>query len=265
MKISLADIQSAVHQAIVEKSTVALKFIAPLPHGNALAAFKVYQDAYTLRLTGFLTNDFPMLKAYIGDDRFDEIARHYIHANPSTHPNARWYSEDFPAFLKSSNAFTDNGECIELVTLEQALSHAFDAADVPAMTLADLAAILPAHAGDLQINLQPSATVLTFQQNTTSIWSALKADIEPPHPHKLDQPQKILVFRQVQASRFRLLGEDEAMALAFIRDGVSFAVLCEMMAFQNDDGEVPKRAAMFLRIWLESQLLMAESAAKAVK
>ena len=265
MKDSLADIQSAVHQAIVENSSAALKFVAPMSHGNPAAAFRVYQDAYSLRLAGFLANDFPMLKAYVGDDQFDAIARLYIHANPSSHPNARWYSDSFPTFLKTSNALADNTECLELAVLEQALTRAFDAADLPAMTLADLAAIRPAQAGDLQMNLQPSSTVLTFQQNTTSIWSALKADIEPPHPHKLDQPQKILVFRQDQASRFRLLGEDEAMALAFIRDGVSFAVLCEMMAFQNDDGEVPKRAAMFLRIWLESQMLVAETPAKAVK
>lgn len=265
MKYSLAEIQSVIHKAIVENSEGALRLLVPPPGGKTAAAFKVYQDAYTLRLAGFLANDFPMLKAYIGDDRFDEMARHYINAKPSRHPNARWYSDNLPQFLKTAKAFAENGECIELATLEHALTHAFDAIDAQTMTLADLAAIPPEQAGDLQLRLHPSATVLTCRQNTTSIWSALKADIEPPHPHKFDQPQKILVFRQDHASRFRLLGDEEAMALACIEDGMRFAVLCEMMAFQNAADEVPQRAAMLLRIWIESQLLLADCADGAAK
>lgn len=265
MNHSLAEIQAAVHKAIVENSADAIALLVPPSHWSAASAFKVYQDAYILRHTGFLANDFPILKAYIGDDQFNEMARLYITAKPSKNPNARWYSDDLPKFLRTNEMFADDTECIELAMLEHSLAKAFDAADVQPMTLADLATIPPDQAGELQLRLLPSTTVLTFHQNTTNIWSTLKADMEPPHPHKFDRPQNILVFRQDQASRFRLLGEEEAMALEWIRNGMRFAVLCEMMAFQNDDGEVPQRAAMFLRIWIESQLLMAVSADTAVK
>ena len=265
MKSPLADLQSLVQKSIVGGTFNASALLNKPPHGTAELAFKVYQDAYFLRLSGFLAHDYPLLKTYLGEDQFEQLAKAYILAMPSKHPNARWYSSQLPQFLATSEIFDDLPECIELAELEFALTMAFDAADAPVMTIAELAKIKPEDAGELQLRLQPSAMILAFRQNTTSIWSALKADMEPPRAHNLDNPQSVLVFRQDNAARFRLLGEEEATAIINVRYGMSFAVLCETMAFQNAGENVPQRAAMFLRGWVESQILQSASSAGLTK
>ena len=51
----------------------------------------------------------PILKAYIGDEIFDAIARDYIDAHPSVFRNVRWFGGHLADFRKPGVELIDDG------------------------------------------------------------------------------------------------------------------------------------------------------------
>ena len=82
-----------------------------------------------------------------------------------------------------------------------------------------------------------------MRTNATSIWSALTAGELPPSPASLELPQELLVWRQGLASRFRMLGREEAVAIDAAARGET------MKLDQFSEG--------FLRGWLEAEIVSA--------
>ena len=208
----------------------------------------------------FLANDHEVLRTYLGESQFAVMAQSYVTAYPSEHPNARWYSTHLTEFLRSYKPFEHHPEIQELAALELALNSAFDAPEAAALTFAELTALDPDVFSSMVLGIHPSAARLTFRQNTTSIWSALKCEARPPKPHMLDQDQALLVWRQGTSSRFRILGDEEAMAFDSCKNGASFSTICEMMAFLDSPETAATRATGYLRGWIEAELLLVSPA-----
>jgi hypothetical protein len=156
-----------------------------------------------------LQQSFALLRNYLGDVPFMRLGKAFFAQPARSQKTLRMYCNTLPNFLISYRPFSHNPELQELATLELALNQAFEAADVKSRTSTDSASLNSV----FPIKLHPSVRCLTFHQNTTSIWSALKCEQKPPKPHVLDQKQNIIVWRQGVSSRFRIMGEDEALAL----------------------------------------------------
>lgn len=252
---SLADLQSAVQRSILEKSSDVLPQVAKPPRGTKAQAFGVYQSAYCMRLTEFLANDYEKLREYVGEVRFNAMAEQYIEAQPSRHSNARWFGQGLPTWLKISDHFAQHPECTELAELELALATAFDSVDLPCLGIETLSKLPPEQITNTAFAFHPSLQTLGFRQNTVSLWSALQCEEQPPRPYTQDEIQVVMVWRQGNQSRFRILGDEEGMALANAREGVPFGALCEMMAFSHGADDVALRAATYLRGWFEAEIL----------
>ncbi|MEK7796751.1 MAG: DNA-binding domain-containing protein [Pseudomonadota bacterium] len=65
---------------------------------DAHGRLDIYADAYRLRLIEALEGDFVALQAYVGPERFDEIARAYIEAHPSEHFSLRYTASVWRVF-----------------------------------------------------------------------------------------------------------------------------------------------------------------------
>lgn len=260
MKPSLAAIQQDLKSAILYGDKKFTAHVAKPARGTKTMAIGIYQNAYRMRLTDFLANDHELLREYLGETQFVEMAATYIAKHPSQHPNARWYSTNLANFLKTYEPFEHHSEVQELAALELALNSAFDAPEAASLTLAELTALDPEIFSAMILGMHPSAARLTFHQNTTSIWSALKCETQPPKPHVLDASQQILVWRQGVASRFRLLGDEEAMAFDACKTGASFSTMCEMIAFMESPETAAARAASYLRGWIEAEIVLAAPA-----
>jgi hypothetical protein len=252
---SLAGLQGLVQRSILEKSSDVLSQVTTPPRGSKVQAFGVYQLAYGMRLTEFLANDYEKLRAYVGEVRFNTMAAQYITAHPSRHSNARWFGQGLPAWLKSSGHFALHPECTELAELELALATAFDSIDLPVLGIEVLGTLPPEKIASTAFSFHPSLQTRSFRQNTVSLWSALQCEEEPPRPYTQDEAQTVMVWRQGNQARFRILGDEEAMALANAREGVPFGALCEMMAFSHGADDAALRAATYLRGWFEAEIL----------
>lgn len=252
---NLASLQDQMQRAILGKPNDAARLVAEPPRGEPAQRLGVYQAAYGLRLTEFLMNDYPKLHAYLGETRFRQMAERYIRATPSHHANARWYARALPDHLKADRTFRRNPEIAELALLERALNDAFDAPDAPVCTMADLALFQPEEFAAVTLAFGPAMSRIAVTTNVTSLWASLTCGETPPGPEDLDVAAEVLVWRQAGSSRFRILGPEEAMALAHAGEGMTFGHLCEMIAAFDDPDSAGLRAAGYLRGWIEAGIV----------
>lgn len=189
----------------------------------------------------------------MGESAFDAMTKVYIARYPSAQPNTRWHARHLPEFLADSQPYARTPELAELARLGRALNEAFDAVDAPAVSFADLAALAPQNFGKAVFDIHPSTRRLRVTTNVTGLWSSLKCDEMPPRPRRLAVPQEILVWRQDGSPRFRLLGNEEAMAIDAAAEGGPFAVICEKIAAMDDPANAGLRATGYLRGWIEAQ------------
>ncbi|MBX9769206.1 MAG: DNA-binding domain-containing protein [Bdellovibrionales bacterium] len=59
----------------------------------------VYLDAYRLRMTESLKDDFAALNQHLGEEKLEALALEYVRSHPSFDRNLAEYSQRFPAFL----------------------------------------------------------------------------------------------------------------------------------------------------------------------
>lgn len=193
----------------------------------------VDQNLTLASLTDFLSQDYPRLRRYVGETAFNAMARHCLAATDA--PGLRVLSMHLPDFLALTKPFSRRPEIADLARLERAFQAALNA---PEATVIRSVALLPRH-----IEFHPSVQRLQVRTNATSIWSALTAGELPPSPASLELPQELLVWRQGLASRFRMLGREEAVAIDAAARGET------MKLDQFSEG--------FLRGWLEAEIVSA--------
>lgn len=252
---SFKDFQDSFQRAIVEGDDTILADILDSSKEKRDVLLGVYRNAYVARLIEFLTNDYEKLQALLGEDQFDDMARAYIAAHPSTTPNARWYGATLPDFLRSRSPWSDQPLLADLATLELALNDTFDAEDAPVLALEDLAAIAPEDWAGLTFAPHPCVHRIEHRTNAADVWRALHADETPPETQQLGEPAVLLVYRNDGMASFRVLTADEAMMWDEATKGVAFSVLCEMLAMFAGEDEAPARAAGYLRGWIETGML----------
>ena len=221
--------------------------------------YGVYRHAYGSRLVDALRNDHGLLHSYLGDEMFDTMGYAYVAAKPSHHPNLRWFSQGLPDFLKSTEPYSDHPILADLAALEKALNDAFDATDAPALALPDMAGFAPEVWNTLTFQPHPSSCRLDVSTNAAAVWLALKNDDMPPDAVALEQPGRLLIWRQDVTPMFRELDPEEAMMWDEAANGIPFGVLCSMLATYDDPDGAAARGAGYLHGWISSGALTAVS------
>jgi hypothetical protein len=217
--------------------------------------YGVYRHAYGSRLVDALRNDHGLLHSYLGDEMFDTMGYAYVAAKPSHHPNLRWFSQGLPDFLKSTDPYSDHPVLADLAALEKALNDAFDATDAPVLGLTDMAGFAPEVWNTLKFQPHPASCRLDVSTNAAAVWLALKNDETPPDAVALDEPGRLLIWRQDVTPMFRELTPEEAMMWDEAANGIPFGVLCSMLATYDDPDGAAARGAGYLHGWVTSGLL----------
>jgi hypothetical protein len=254
--------QSEFQRGILTGDEKVLAEILDSPQEKREVLFGVYKYAYSSRLVEAMRNDHKLLHGYLGDEMFDAMGEAYVAANPSQHPNLRWFSKDVPDFLRATQPYSDYPVVADLAALEKALNDAFDAADAPVLALADMAGFAPERWNDLTFQVHPSAVRLDVSTNASAIWLALKKDETPPDAITLEQPSRLLIWRRDVTPVFRELSVEEAMMWDEAASGIAFGVLCTMLATYDDPEGAAARGAGYLHGWVTAGLLTGVSGDK---
>ncbi|MEW6769561.1 MAG: DNA-binding domain-containing protein [Pseudomonadota bacterium] len=217
--------------------------------------FGVYRHAYVSRLVDALRNDHEYLHAYLGDEMFDRMGKAYVAEKPSHHPNMRWFSQGVPEFLRSTAPYSEYPVVSELAEFEKTLNDVFDAANGTVIGLEDVAAFSPEQWNDLKFNPHPSARRLDLSTNAVAIWNALRDGETPPDVVVLEEPNRVLFWRDDVTPMFRELPAEEAMMWDEASAGLPFGVLCSMLATYSDPDSAAARGAGYLHGWVTSGAL----------
>ena len=251
--------QSDFQRGILTGDEKVLAEILDSPKEKREVLFGVYKYAYGSRLVDALRNDHKLLHSYVGDEMFDEMGQTYVAANPSQHPNLRWFSQGLPDFLKLA-PYGEYPILSDLAALEKALNDAFDAKDAPVVELADMARFAAEAWNDLTFEAHPSSCRLDLSTNVAAVWLALKSEEMPPDAVSLEQPARLLIWRQDVTPMFRELSVEEAMMWDEASAGIPFGVLCSMLATYDDPDGAAARGAGYLHGWITAGLLTGVSA-----
>ncbi|HWQ40064.1 MAG TPA: DNA-binding domain-containing protein [Burkholderiales bacterium] len=214
------------------------------------ARLRIYYDAYRLRLVEVLGGDFETLRAFVGAEDFDALARDYIHAHPSVFRNVRWMGGRLAGFLQDDARYRDRPVLAELAAFEWTLGLAFDAPDAPLLSFDELAGLPAERWAGLRLHLHPSLHTLTLHWNVLAIWNFIAQQQPAPAARREPQPVSVALWRQDYKSHFRSLPEDEAQMLRDARNGATFPEICERLALQQGD-DAAMRAAGLLRTWVD--------------
>jgi len=224
--------------------------------GNARLSAKrrlaIYFGAYRARLVEALGTDYPGLQALAGNNRFEQLARQYISAHPSSYRNLRWYGGEFPAFLVKSAPLRRAPALAEMAAFEQQLGLAFDAADAAPVTVEDIARI-PLHEWpQIRFTPHPSVRRLTLHYNVPAVHAAA-LEGKPLSPlRRARHAVPWLIWRQELVTRYRSLAQDEAPAVDALLRGATFGEICAQF---TDSSEPGLRAAALLKGWLRESLI----------
>ncbi len=222
---------------------------------DAATRLEIYANAYRLRLIEALDGDFVALKAHVGAERFEEIARAYIDAHPSDYFSLRHFGRHLAHFLVETEPYRNDPLLAELATFDWALTDSFDAADSSVATVEDMAKITPHTWPHLVFVPHASVQRLNLEWNGPAIWKAADRGESLPSPEKAPHPIGWVMWRQGLQIYFRSLSVDEAFALDALLRGESFGGICEGLTEWIDAQNVALHAAGLLKQWLADGLV----------
>jgi hypothetical protein len=205
------------------------------------------------QLTGYLANELGLLYGYLGDITFNKLTRDFVRAYSERSIDPAAVKKKLLKHIGAQPLVQRNPEILELADLELALNFALNVPDEKLLRIDEFDRQTSANWEAVIFNVVSSAQILIFKQNTTSIWSAMKCEERPPKPHLLDAPQNLLVWRQGDAPRFRLLGRNEAFLLTLVSQKTN---LRDALLKMNSETATAEELLNYVRGWVEAELIL---------
>jgi len=245
----LAELQRA-FQAHILSGTAGIEAIVPGSERFDVATrLSVYSAGYAERLIEALAQTYPAVKFALGERTYARLVRQLAQTSPSRHYSVRYYGAELAALIARELAGPRGRGGRELALWEWDLAAAFDAADTPTVSAADLAAIEPEAWPALRFMIAPSLHVRTLQTNAVQWWKAACAEGPRPQRWRARRPAEWVLWRAELAIYFRELEPAEARALAAARRGATFEAMCAEL---EGDAAAAARAATLLHGWLKA-------------
>ncbi len=140
----------------------ASRFIKPNDRLTSFERLEIYNRQYWFRVLSALGEDFPGLRAVLGEKQFDAMAKAYLVANPSRSFTLRNLGARLEAWLRKNPKFAGKNRALalDITRLEWADIEAFDGKTEPALKPEDLAS---ADGAKLKLVLQPYIRLLRFR------------------------------------------------------------------------------------------------------
>ena len=258
----LAALQRAFQRHVYRPARAMERAVLATPRAGAARRLSIYADGYHSRLVDALANDYPAMRALLGEGTFNAAMREYVVAHPSRCANLRWYGGGLARFLARSPRWRTRPVLGELAAFEWALGLAFDAGDAPWLEAEQVARIPAGDWPDMRFALHPSARQLKLRSNAPRIWQWTEDRGRKPKEVLFEEPVAWLVWRKEQTPFYRVLAPDEAWALAAIGRGRSFGAVCNGLRGFAGAAGAAQRGAQLLRNWIAEELICAADPAR---
>jgi len=136
-----------------QTTRLASELIRPNDRLSSFERLEIYNRQYWFRLFSSFEEDFPGLKAVLGQLRFQKLMRAYLEACPSESFSLRNLGSRLTSWMRENPGFAgpDSELALEVAELEWAHIEAFDGAALPRLSSEDLSRVGPSS----RLALQP--------------------------------------------------------------------------------------------------------------
>jgi len=228
----------------VKTSEVAATFIKPNDRLTSFERLEIYNRQYWFRVLDCLYEDYPGLRAVLGDRRFHAMARAYLDRHPSVSFTLRNLGSRLEEFLRGEPQWTEPHVelAVDMARVEWAQVVAFDGEARPAVKLGQLANRAPA---EIFLRLQPyislldlshpvDATVVRILREDDGLRGEASNAMENPAPRRRRSqawrimPERVwlAVHRVESFVYFKRLEEGPFRVLWAVADGASLEAAC---------------------------------------
>lgn len=248
-----------------EMSQVAASFIAPNSRLSAFERLEIYNRQYWFRVLGGLGEDFPALRAVVGDRAFHKICVAYLVDHPSRSFGLRNLGAKLPDWLAAHADCAGRRRrlALDIARIEWAYVEAFDSAERSPLTREQVATL----DGSSRLALQPHLQLVALdyaadevvlhlhqrQKRDTSEASVREEEPAAP-PAKLPflrhRPVWLGVHRVDLSVYYRRLQREEFRTLAALRNGLPLAEALDA-GFRNSPVSAARRPGQ-VRAWFST-------------
>jgi hypothetical protein len=148
-------------------------FIKPNDRLTSFERLEIYNRQYWFRILSAMADDFPGLRAVLGDRSFDALSKAYLRDCPSTSFTLRNLGSKLEKWLHNHPSFAGTRQklAIDMVRLEWADIEAFDGESLPPLKPENLAGANPS---TLRLRLQPYVQLLDLRYPVDDLLLAVK-------------------------------------------------------------------------------------------
>jgi Putative DNA-binding domain len=245
----------------------ASRFIKPNDRLTSFERLEIYNRQYWFRVLAALGEDFPGLRAVLGQRRFDAMARAYLIANPSRSFTLRNLGSRMESWLRTNPKWAGPNQelALDIARLEWADIEAFDGKTEPALRPDDLSS---AAGPRMKLTLQPYVRLLSFRYPVDDLLLEVRKEDEDTdfasntfQEHrkrkrvravaKLKPAQIFLAVHRIDYSvYFRRLDQEEFSILTALRHGKVLAAAVEL-AFRGSK-ILPEERPLKVQTWFQT-------------
>lgn len=249
-------------------SKVANNLIAPNDELTSFERLEIYNRQYWFRLINCLSEDFPGLRAIVGEKRFYKLVDAYLKKYPSRSYTLRNLGSRMHEFLKKNKTFAGSKIkiALEMAQFERSQIEAFDGLG---LDLLDLSKLQNKNPSKLKLNLQPYISFFEFSYGIDEFVLALRKEqvhrteagsetLEKKVGIQVPLPKKQKVFLAVHRFENRLyykrLDKPSYVLLTELRKGTPLGNACDkafkfLSKEQKESGQAPNLIFEWFNEW----------------
>jgi hypothetical protein len=220
---------------------VAASFIAPNSRLTAFERLEIYNRQYWFRVLGALAEDFPALRAVVGQPRFESLSIAYLTEHPSRSFTLRNLGSKLQEWLTAhpEAAGRRHRLAVDMARIEWACVEAFDAPEREPLMQRQIAALQ----GESKLALQPCLQLVALDYPADDLVLELHAqekrqtsEAGVAHedsgaagavPRLRPRPTWLAVHRVDLSVYYRRIAREEFQTLVALRDGSALAEAIE--------------------------------------
>lgn len=245
------------------------EYIKPNDRLTSFERLEIYSRGYWFRILDCLYDDFPGLKAVLGQRRFHKLATAYLQKYPSASYTLRNLGSRLEAFSREAPEWLGpkGALALDMIRFEWAQIEAFDSGAHPPIAIDEL---LGSDPSQLRLRLQPYITLLELGHPVDDLSMAVKAKdadalstqssnaVEGSRPTKspgrvrLPRPKQIwlAVHRHENGIYLKRLTAAQYALLSALKSGATVEIACGL-AYEREPSD-PGQFSENIRQWFHS-------------